>query len=140
MRRHFDPRPLINRRRYAARRIARLPRTIWEYRRLRSLSARGEGWASFASLGYGRPVIWHRVTFAESVRELRDSGFTTVELYSSAGLTATVDAASNSVHPAAQAVDTRGWSTLHLVAHKGHPELPPDVRQGPGGTDALIAD
>jgi hypothetical protein len=140
MRRHFDPRPLIKRPGYAARRITRLPRTIWEYRRLRALSARGEGWATVVSLGYGRPVIWHRVTFAESVRELRDSGFTTVELFGPGGLIATVDAASTSLHAAAQAVDTCGWPTLHLVAHKGHPELPADARHGPAATKALIAE
>jgi SAM-dependent methyltransferase len=128
IRRHFDPRTLIKRPGYAARRITRLPRTIWEYQRLRALSTRGEGWATVASLGYGRPVIWHRVTFAESVRELRDSGFTTVELYSSAGLIVTVNAASTSLHAVAQAVDTSSWSTLHLVAEKGHAELLPDVR------------
>lgn len=130
MRRHFDLRRLINRPGDAARRVTLLPKTIWEYRRLRALSVRGEGWDGVASLGYGRPVIWHRVTFAESVRELRASGFTTVELYSSAGLTATVDAASTSLHAAARAVDTSEWATLHLVAHKGSPKPPPDVRQG----------
>jgi SAM-dependent methyltransferase len=133
MRRHFDPRPLLKRPGYAARRVIRLPRTIREYRRLRALSARGEGWASVVNWGYGRPVIWHRVTFAESVRELRDSGFTTVELYSSAGLTATVDAASPSLDAAAQSVDAWRWWTLHLVAHKGDPELPPGARRGPRG-------
>ena len=128
LRSRIDPRQLVKRPGYAARRIARLPRTILEYRRLRAMGASGEGWASFATLGYGRPVIWHRVTLAEAVRELRDSGFAAVELYESSGLAATIDVASATPPAAGQTVDASELPTLHLVAHKLRPCAAPTTR------------
>ena len=110
-----DPRRLLNQPTEATRRFARLPKSALEYRRLRALNTRGDGWAARATFGYGRPVIWHHFSFAGAVRELRAAKFATVELYDSTGLRASVNAADP---PAPRRVDTSAAPTLHLVAQK----------------------
>lgn len=102
----------------AIRRVARLPSATADFLKLRTLDASGEGWASRASLAYGHAVIWYRVTFPQVVRELRDSGFGTIELYDAAGLSTTVDAGGATWSTRSQEVDTSQWPTLHLVAHR----------------------
>ncbi len=85
----------------------RLPKSIRTYRRLRSRSVRGDGWASLVDPAYDFSVVWHYVTAVEAMRELRESGFTEeVEIYTTAGIR--MDSAD----------DARESPWLHLVARK----------------------
>ncbi len=58
-----------------------LPGLSLKRRRLASLSESGPDWATFATLAYGSPVIWHHVSLNGGLRELHEAGFATVELY-----------------------------------------------------------
>ncbi len=87
--------------------LLRLPQSTPAYRRLRSRSVRGDGWASLVDSAYNFSVVWHYVTLDEAMRELRESGFTgVVDAYSTAGVR--VD----------RAADTSESPWLHFVARK----------------------
>jgi SAM-dependent methyltransferase len=101
----------------ALRHVVRAPRLIRDYRRLRSLDVRGEGWATLATVGYGFAVAWHYVTLAEALRELRESGFTATDVFGLSGLIATIDASSALADRLAAGVDTSALLSLDLVAH-----------------------
>jgi len=104
---------------------ARLPRKIRSYRRLRGLNEYGDGWASLVAPAYDFGVVWHHVTLAEALRELRASGFTsTVEVYgeSSYITTATEPAIMHAaLDPTPTTSDSR-W--LYLLARKPTAQAP----------------
>lgn len=94
----------------------RLPRLSLGRRRLGALAGGGEDWATFATLAYGSPVIWHQITLAGALRELAEAGFGTVEAFGPSGVGATfADADAR----AAAEQDTGDWPSLYLVARKG---------------------
>lgn len=103
----------------AFRYVLRLPKSSWQRHRLSDMSARGDGWASVATLAYGRPVIWHHITLPESLRELRRAAFTAeVQVYSSSGFATTISSASAPDPPLLKSLDTSEWPFIHLVARK----------------------
>jgi SAM-dependent methyltransferase len=66
-----------------------LVRERWDRRRLRDVSEAGEGWALIVSRAYGHTVLWHHVTCAEVVRELKRAGFSDdVKVYAADGMDA----------------------------------------------------
>lgn len=116
---HSDWRAILRHPWRALRYAVRLPKMTWRRRRLNSATDRGAGWATIATLAYGFPVVWHHVTLAESLRELREVGFTgEVEIYSSSGFGTTITANSSPESAAVGELDTSGWPVIHLVARK----------------------
>jgi SAM-dependent methyltransferase len=116
---HSDWRRIVAHPARTVRFAIRLPRMIRERRRLRALTGRGDGWASIASLAYGFAVVWHYVTLAEALRELRESGFvSTVEVYSPSGFSGASDAGSTTDARLVCGLDTSRWPSIHLVARK----------------------
>jgi SAM-dependent methyltransferase len=99
--------------------VLRLPKRIRAYRRLRTLNAHGDGWASRVAAAYDSVAVWHHVTLGEALRELRESGFTdAVEVYGESGFMTSVEAFSANGAGRDSAVDTSGSQLLHFVARK----------------------
>jgi SAM-dependent methyltransferase len=97
---HITLRPLVG---WAA----RLPQRIHSYRRLRTVSVRGEGWAILVGASYNFGVVGHYVTLDEALRELRESGYAPgVEVYSTSGA------------QMQSGDDTSGSPWFHLLARK----------------------
>lgn len=86
---------------------ARLPKRSRSYRRLRTLSVRGDGWAILVGASYDFGIVGHYVTLDEALRELSESGYApSVEVYSTSG---------DQLQPGD---DTRGSEWFHLLARK----------------------
>ena len=130
-----DWRRVIDEPRRAISYAVRLSHEILSYRRLRALNLYGDGWASMVDPAYDFGVVWHYVTLAEALRELREAGFTsTVEVYSESSFITTVaehSATYARLDPRPNTSDSR-W--LHLLARKPGREAPDpttDVGHGP---------
>src|ERR1019366_6884470 len=83
------------------------------------------GWASMVDPAYDFGVVWHYVTLAEALRELREAGFTsTVEVYDESSFITTVAECSAACGALDSRPDTSGSSRWHLVARKPAPEAP----------------
>lgn len=76
----------------AVRYLPLLPGAVSSYRRLRRHATRGDGWAVAPDPAYGFSVVWHSVTLAEAVAELRRDGFGEIEVYASDGRQVTIAA------------------------------------------------
>jgi hypothetical protein len=73
---------------------------------------RGSGWAIAPHAAYGFSVVWHSVTLAEAVAELRRQGFDDVEVWASDGRRIAIGTSD----------DSTPW--FHLLARA--PRLPVD--------------
>ena len=108
----------------------RVPRKVRSYRRLRGLNEYGDGWASLVAPAYDFGVVWHHITLAASLRELRAAGFTsTVEVYgeSSYITRATTHVLGHAAFDPAPTTSDSRW--LYLLARK--PTSP--ASDSPGG-------
>lgn len=67
--------------------IRSLPKSIPAYRRLRSRTVTGDGWASLVDPAYDFGVVWHYVSLEEGLNELRRSGYSSdIEAYTTEGV------------------------------------------------------
>lgn len=89
------------------RRVAKFPTSLRNYRRLKSMSARGPGWQVALSGAHDFGLVVHYITAAGLESELREAGFSgEVELWDDrAGL------------PAAAARPQKRWWYFNIVAH-----------------------
>jgi SAM-dependent methyltransferase len=93
--------------RRAPRRAFRLPRSVRAYRHARSLSVRGDGWATLVDPAYHFGILTHFVTLDEALRELLEARFAAdPDVYSRWGA---------QLHRRA---DTRGTAWFYLVARR----------------------
>jgi SAM-dependent methyltransferase len=63
----------------------RLPQSARSYRRLRPREIRADGWATMVDPAYSFSVVWHYVTIDEELRNLREAGFSDLEVLTTAG-------------------------------------------------------
>jgi SAM-dependent methyltransferase len=102
--------------RSAARAALYLPKGARSYRRLRRREVRGDGWALLVDQAYDFTVLWHYVTLAHAVGELRSAGFgSEVEAYTTAG---------TRVEPGD---DTAASPWLHFIVRSLGPTQAPDA-------------
>lgn len=88
---------------------------LWrDGRRLRHATEAGEGWGTMVRRAYGHPVLWHRVTVEEAIRELCKAGFDAeIEIFTSSGIRIARDrgaSASSMLHPES--------GDLHILARR----------------------
>lgn len=88
------------------RRLPRVPRALVSRRRLRRLSASGEGWSIHPDPAYGYAMVLHHATLAEALAEAAAAGLERIEVYASDGRRVTA------------AASDRSTPWFHLIARR----------------------
>jgi SAM-dependent methyltransferase len=86
--------------------LARLPGAMRSYRRLRSETVSGDGWAVLVGAGYDFGVLWHHVTAQEAAAEVRRAGWEEPEMFAMSGT------------PHQPGADTRSTMWFYVLARK----------------------